>query len=53
MTICATEIQQRWPASSTTRMDMLVELERRGMLKSKMAEHMGHGMEGVWSTHEG
>lgn len=47
--ICAFEIQSRWPQSSTARMDILVELERRGALRSEMKEHNGHGLERVWS----
>ena len=47
MIICAQEIQSRWPESSTLRMDMLIELERRGLLTSKMIVHHNK-LERVW-----
>jgi hypothetical protein len=48
--ICYTEIKARWQGSSTARMDMLVELEKRGIVKSSMYNHMGHGFERVWTS---
>ena len=47
--ICAAEIKHRWPADSTLLMSLLVELDRRGVVKSSMYNHMDHGVERVWT----
>lgn len=49
MSICATEIGERHRANSTLLMAFLVELDRRGVVKSSMYNHNGHGMERVWT----
>ena len=48
--ICVAEINSRWKANSTLLMAFLVELDRRGVVKSSMYNHMGHGVERVWSS---
>ena len=48
MIICATEIATRWKESSTLLMAFLIELDKRGIMKSKMEAHMNHGFERVW-----
>lgn len=47
MNICACEIQKKYPESASARMDMLVELDRRGLLKSKFVRQHGT-QERVW-----
>jgi len=48
--ICAKEIDSRWKAESTLLMNFLIELDRRGIVKSSMWNHLGHGMERVWQS---
>ena len=41
MNICFCEIQKRWPNSTAARVEMLIELERRGLLSSEMKNEHG------------
>lgn len=50
MEICACEVAKRWPQSCQARLDMLVELDRRGLVKSTMKRQHGQGEERVWSS---
>jgi len=49
MKICMCEIEQKWPTSCQARYDMLHELEKRGLLESRMVNQHGR-MERVWDT---
>ena len=46
--MCAAEIKARHPQTATMLMDFLIELDRRGVVKSHMASHMNHGFERIW-----
>lgn len=49
MRICACEITVKWPGSCQARIDMLMELEKRGLLESRMI--VQHGKEErVWDS---
>jgi hypothetical protein len=48
--ICAKEIESRWPKTSTLLMNFLIELDRRGLVKSEMKQHMDHGFERIWES---
>ena len=49
MNICCCEIEKRWPESATARMDMLIELDKRGLIRSYMANQHNKGYERVWT----
>ncbi len=47
MNICVTEIESRWPRSQNERLDMMLELEKRGLVRGETK--LCHGrMEKVW-----
>ncbi|MDE1858360.1 MAG: hypothetical protein KGI26_04780 [Thaumarchaeota archaeon] len=50
MSICVREIEAKYKENATMIMAFLVDLDRRGIVKSSMYNHNGHGVERVWSA---